>query len=118
MLRSLGTKMDIRDSMSAMLKLKSGPRLASGLLLAIIALTPVPSVYGQQIPPGPRPAENTAVSRRTAVAHRTSTPPKIDGVLDELAWQDAPPLTDFIQAEPFEGTPKDRKSTRLNSSHP
>ena len=31
--------------------------------------------------------------------------PTIDGVLDDRVWQSATPLTDFIQAEPFEGQP-------------
>jgi len=38
-------------------------------------------------------------------AARASAPPVIDGVLDDRAWQDALTLTDFIQAEPFEGQP-------------
>jgi hypothetical protein len=90
--------------------LKSGSKLASGFLLTIVALTPAPFAYAQQAPPGTPPAEKTAGGRRTAVAHRTSTPPSIDGVLDERAWQDAPPLTDFIQAEPFEGTPSTERT--------
>ncbi len=31
--------------------------------------------------------------------------PVIDGYLDEELWQYAPPLTGFVQAEPFEGAP-------------
>src|ERR1051326_393147 len=33
-------------------------------------------------------------------AIRTSTPPKIDGVLDEEIWKNAPVATDFLQDEP------------------
>ena len=29
----------------------------------------------------------------------------IDGVLDDRVWQNVTPLTDFMQAEPFEGQP-------------
>ena len=35
----------------------------------------------------------------------TTEAPTIDGVLDDDVWEKATPLTDFIQAEPFEGQP-------------
>ena len=38
-------------------------------------------------------------------ATRTSTPPRIDGRLDEAAWDRARPITDFFQREPVEGAP-------------
>jgi hypothetical protein len=44
--------------------------------------------------------KNLAVS-----AARVTEPPVVDGVLDDRAWQNAVPLTDFVQAEPFEGQP-------------
>ena len=36
---------------------------------------------------------------------RVAEAPMIDGLLNEPAWQQAPPLTNFMQAEPFEGEP-------------
>ena len=38
-------------------------------------------------------------------AHITDEPPKIDGVLDDPAWHQAVPATDFFQREPVEGAP-------------
>jgi hypothetical protein len=43
--------------------------------------------------------------RRVADAVQISDPPRIDGVLDDNAWQDTPPLAGFVQAEPLEGAP-------------
>src|SRR2546427_8583357 len=45
----------------------------------------------------------------TGTAHAVVTAPVIDGRLNDPAWRDVPPITGFIQ--------RDRKSTRLNSSH-
>src|SRR5215208_2212495 len=46
-----------------------------------------------------------AAQRRVAVATRAEKPISIDGALDEDAWQQATPLTDFVQADPLEGEP-------------
>ena len=35
----------------------------------------------------------------------TNSPPKIDGIIDEAAWQNAPVITDFIQRQPNTGDP-------------
>ena len=40
---------------------------------------------------------------RTAQAIRVEHPPKLDGTLDDPAWQKATPITNFLQREPFEG---------------
>ncbi len=37
------------------------------------------------------------------VAVRTSTPPELDGLLDDAVWADAVPLTMFLQSQPDEG---------------
>lgn len=42
---------------------------------------------------------------RKAPAKRTDTPPVIDGLLNDSAWETAQELVDFTQAEPFEGNP-------------
>ena len=42
---------------------------------------------------------------REAAASRTTTPPVIDGRLDEAAWADAAVLNGFVQREPVEGRP-------------
>ena len=38
-------------------------------------------------------------------ATRTDQPIRLDGVLNEPAWQNARPITDFIQIQPDEGAP-------------
>lgn len=64
--------------------------LASLLLAApLAAQTPNPA-----IPPRP-----------IAQSVRVTTPPVLDGRLDDAAWSAAPILTGFIQHEPFDGRP-------------
>ena len=46
---------------------------------------------------------STLASRPASSASRVTEAPSIDGALDERVWQDAAPLTGFVQAEPFEG---------------
>lgn len=43
-------------------------------------------------------------------AVRISEPLRIDGMLDETVWQNAPAATDFIQNEPYNGKPAGQKS--------
>src|SRR5260370_20675150 len=42
---------------------------------------------------------------RTARASRIERAPKLDGTLDDPEWQQATPISNFIQREPFEGQP-------------
>lgn len=46
----------------------------------------------------------------TTQAVKTVQPPRIDGVLDDAAWQQAPVLTDFIQNSPSPGSPATAKT--------
>ena len=39
------------------------------------------------------------------MAVRMNTGIEIDGRLDEIAWSEAPPITDFTQNDPNEGQP-------------
>ena len=48
--------------------------------------------------------ESIAPARR-AVAVQVESIPEIDGVLDDPAWKEAIPITDFVQHEPLEGQP-------------
>jgi len=50
------------------------------------------------------------VNTKNTVAVRTSTPPKIDGRLDDVAWQNATVAGDFIQYTPVSG-----KAATLNT---
>ncbi len=47
---------------------------------------------------------------RAVRAVRTSQPPRIDGILDDPAWQSAVPAGDFIQRDPEEGKPASERS--------
>lgn len=49
----------------------------------------------------PAAAQDSAAPR--AEARRTVAPPRLDGRLDEAAWQSAPPIRGFRQREPEEG---------------
>ena len=49
--------------------------------------------------------DESATGARIGRAFSTIEAPAIDGRLDEDVWAAAEPLTDFIQAEPFEGQP-------------
>ena len=46
-------------------------------------------------------AQNAMIEKLTIV--RTTTPPKIDGVIDEDVWKQVPVLNDFMQAAPVPG---------------
>jgi hypothetical protein len=50
-----------------------------------------------------RSAPGAPVKRLTAT--KVADAPTIDGLLDERAWHEAAPITDFVQAEPTEGLP-------------
>jgi len=69
------------------------------------------SAEAQEPAPGsgrPAPARGSlddpeAYPRPTATATRTGKPPVIDGVMDEVEWQSAELITDFIQSQPSPG---------------
>jgi hypothetical protein len=74
-----------------------------GLAFFFLGLTHAPLVLAQS-QDAARPAAASG-SRPVATAVQTAEAPMVDGVLDDRVWQNATPLTDFIQAEPFEGQP-------------
>ena len=57
-------------------------------------------------------AQNAASEDKRVRIVRTTTPPVIDGKVDDAVWATAALIDDFHQVRPT-----DRKSTRLNSSH-
>ena len=72
-----------------------------GIALGGASLSPVLA----QVPEStPLPLNNPTL-RPIASAVKVSSPPTIDGVLDEGMWKDAVPLSGFVQAEPLEGKP-------------
>jgi hypothetical protein len=80
--------------------IRRSPAVASVALLAFAGL-PVASAQGV----GTATGSGTAARQSVATAVRVTEVPTIDGVLDEAMWQQAAPLTDFVQAEPLEGQP-------------
>ena len=79
------------------------PRVGSVITAAAAALlilhdAPV-SAADQSQPPGVGAPD----ARRVAGAVYVETPPIIDGLVDDRAWQGAEPLSGFTQAEPAEG---------------
>ena len=65
----------------------TGLSLASTAMCAAAQVSPTPDVDALRLPPG----EVSAL--------------RIDGLLDETAWRDAPMASGFRQREPFEGEP-------------
>lgn len=51
------------------------------------------------------PGLSRATDVRTARATRISAAPVVDGVLDDPVWRQAELITNFVQAEPYEGQP-------------
>ena len=55
-------------------------------------------------------ARAVEVARKRTVATRTAAAPVVDGLLDEAMWQEAAPITDFVQTEPVEGQPPSERT--------
>jgi hypothetical protein len=51
-----------------------------------------------------------STTTRVAEAMEAQEPPVIDGVVDEPIWKTARTITDFVQAEPYEGEPATEKT--------
>ena len=68
------------------------------------SLLALPAAAQDPPPRGEAAAGVASLPRPTLVAHALTAPIRLDGVLDEPAWQ-AEPTTGFIQAEPDEGLP-------------
>src|SRR6185436_16523110 len=81
----------------------ASPMRSTLLSLAIaLAAAAQAAAQSQQAARTAPPAE----ARRVAGAVRyTGTAPKLDGVLDDDAWAQAQPITDFVQRKPNPGAP-------------
>ena len=73
-----------------------------GFIVCVSTLLPL-SAAAQ--PASPQSVSSGLGTRPASSASRITEAPSIDGALDERVWQDATPLTGFVQAEPFEGAP-------------
>ncbi len=68
-----------------------------------LAAAPTPIIDGPPPPVPPATVARDTAGRATLRAVRVTEPVRIDGVLDERAYQDVPPASAFIQVEPVEG---------------
>ncbi len=66
-------------------------------IFLIFFFTELISVYGSGI--------NPVETRKSLTAIKVSVPPKIDGILDDPCWQEAPVAGNFIQYAPYNGRP-------------
>ncbi|HUF26592.1 MAG TPA: DUF5916 domain-containing protein [Gemmatimonadaceae bacterium] len=83
--------------------------LLAPLLLASLTST-LPSQEGSA-PGSPRDARvSTSSTAPAATAVRTNSPPRIDGRLDEPAWEAAFALSGFVQREPLERSPASERT--------
>jgi len=74
------------------------------LLLSCLCLAIGPPAVAQKSLPGAPAA--TAAPRRQLAAQRTAAPIKLDGLLDDAAWQAAPVADKFIEQRPRPGRPE------------
>jgi hypothetical protein len=71
-----------------------------------VLIVVVSSLSGRVLTQSGQPGVSQVLtSRPFSSASRITDAPSIDGALDERVWQAASPLTGFVQAEPFEGSP-------------
>lgn len=82
---------------------------AVGLLLLTIALSPA-SVDAQEAPDQAEGLDLEALPRPALTIERATGPIVIDGRMDEPAWEDVEPITDFVQAEPDAGAPPSERT--------
>jgi hypothetical protein len=74
------------------------PLVSQVLLVCVFT---VGALYAQST----RPRAGTVPQVRIAEARRVEHPPRMDGTLNDPLWQQATPIRDFRQREPYEGQP-------------
>ncbi|MGI8618555.1 MAG: DUF5916 domain-containing protein [Gemmatimonadaceae bacterium] len=83
------------------------------LFAALVVVLAAP-LAAQDVPtPAPQPPRAEYVHERHAPgasAARVTTPIRVDGVLDEAAWQSATPITEFTQVAPSERQPASERT--------
>jgi hypothetical protein len=79
---------------------------SSSALLVLSSLTVLATAAAAQTAPAGRGADEPAREERKAgsAARYTGDAPRIDGVLDDAAWAQAQPMTEFVQRQPTPGT--------------
>ncbi len=82
-------------------------QLRTSLVLLTLLCVSSRSLYSQSgtSPQTNRRQPGAQEPLRTAQASRVDRAPKMDGTLDDPLWQQATPITNFLQREPYEGQP-------------
>lgn len=79
-------------------------RILSYIVVSAIFL---PAVYA-------KPLKELPSEKRVVNAKRVTDHIKIDGILDELAWEDAQVANDFYQYEPYNGSfPSEKSAVKI-----
>src|SRR5258708_2954440 len=81
------------------------PRARRTWVCVVTLLAASPSLYAQSgaASQAPQRQVGAQASLRTARASRVDRAPKLDGTLDDPLWQQASPISNFLQREPYEG---------------
>ena len=79
-------------------------------LAALLAFCPSSLLAQQEAPAPGANGSIPSLEPGIATASRVTDPPTIDGRLDDAAWQQAAPLTDFTQREPRDGQPASERT--------
>ena len=81
------------------------------LCVVVLLISLAARADAQQPQQRPNVAQRADVVRKTATAIKVSGGAiDLDGRLDERAWGEAQPITDFVQKEPVEGAPPTEKT--------
>lgn len=80
-------------------------RLGFALALSMLAVALPTAQQGRPAAPA-----TAAPATKRLSARRVTAPPVIDGTLDDIAWRQAEPVSDFVQTEPLEGQPATEKT--------
>jgi hypothetical protein len=89
-------------------------RLRPCLFLLTLLCTSSRPLYSQSSPQTNQRQLGVQEPLRTAQANRVARAPKMDGTLDDPLWQQATPITNFLQREPYEGqVPTEQTEVRI-----
>lgn len=83
-------------------------RISGFAFLGVAALVLVYAFPGVAVAQDGGPPQDDVSGTSAAIAAERTSPIRIDGRLDDAAWQAAMPVGGFVQAEPVEGAPVDQ----------
>ena len=90
------------------------PQLGICLFFLILLAASSRLLYSQSSPQTNQRQLGVQEPLRSAQASRVGRAPKMDGTLDDPLWQQATPITNFLQREPYEGqAPTEKTEVRI-----